>query len=244
MTTPNYSDFKTPHHRRHRNNGMGGFILIIVGLIFLLKRLNLQLPQWLFSWEMILIIIGLAVGIKHRFRNFAWIVLMGIGGVFLADDIFNFNVDLHRFIWPVGIILVGILIVFRSRNRKCMGEMGFHEKEHSTEDVLNSTVVFSGIEKMVHSKQFRGGQSTVVFGGAEYNLINAEIEGTVTLDLVQVFGGTTLIVPPTWEVKMETNTIFGGLEDKRPLTNIPADSNKVLLLKGTVIFGGIELKSY
>jgi predicted membrane protein len=246
MTTPNYSEFKAPrHHRgRHRNNGTGGIILIIIGIIFLLRTMDLQLPRWLFSWEMILIIIGLAIGAKHRFRNITWVVLVTIGGVFMAADLFDFNIDLRRFIWPVAIIGIGILVLLRSRNRKCMGELGFHETEHSTEDVLNSTVVFSGIEKTIHSKSFRGGQSTVVFGGAEYNFVNADIDGTITLDLVQVFGGSTLIVPPNWDVKMETNTIFGGLEDKRPLTNIPAETNKILLLKGTVIFGGIELKSY
>jgi hypothetical protein len=38
-------------------------------------------------------------------------------------------------------------------------------------------------------------------------------------------------------------SIFGGTDDKRQ-TLTEADPNKVLVLEGTVIFGGIEIKSY
>jgi hypothetical protein len=38
--------------------------------------------------------------------------------------------------------------------------------------------------------------------------------------------------------------IFGGIEDKRPMPATNEVSNKMLTIKGTVIFGGIDIKSY
>ena len=40
--------------------------------------------------------------------------------------------------------------------------------------------------------------------------------------------------------------IFGGVEDKRPqlADTSTVNPNKVLVLKGTCIFGGIDIKSY
>jgi len=103
--------------------------------------------------------------------------------------------------------------------------------------------IFSGIKKTILSKQFMGGEIVSVFGGAELNLTNADFTSPVVLDLVQIFGGTKLIIPANWEIRPEAATIFGGIEDKRRQPpNTHAD--KVLILKGSIIFGGVEVSSY
>jgi hypothetical protein len=38
--------------------------------------------------------------------------------------------------------------------------------------------------------------------------------------------------------------IFGGVEDKRDVHSLKIDRTKVLVLEGTCIFGGLEIKSY
>jgi hypothetical protein len=45
-------------------------------------------------------------------------------------------------------------------------------------------------------------------------------------------------------VKSEAVAILGGVEDKRNIPNIPQVPNRVLILKGFSMFGGIEIKSY
>ena len=53
------------------------------------------------------------------------------------------------------------------------------------------------------------------------------------------------MVPPNWEVRSESVAVFAGIEDKRNL--LPGsrfDPNKVLIIKGTSVFGGIEIKSF
>jgi hypothetical protein len=97
----------------------------------------------------------------------------------------------------------------------------------------------------VLSKDFKGGESVCVFGGTEINLAQADISGRVAIEIVQVFGGTKIIVPGHWKIETEELVcILGGLNDKRQLINTMTDQTKVLVLKGTCIFGGIDIKSF
>ncbi len=80
-------------------------------------------------------------------------------------------------------------------------------------------------------------------GGAEINLSQADIQGTATLDITQVMGGTKIIVPPHWEVRSQMTSVFGNIEDKRQ--NIGStDHSKVLIIDGSSVFGGIEIRNY
>jgi hypothetical protein len=107
--------------------------------------------------------------------------------------------------------------------------------------------VFGGVKKNIISKNFRGGETVTIFGGTEINLTQADVNGGVVLDLTQIFGGTKLIVPPHWRIQSKDMVaIFGGVDDKRPLLSNASteETNKVLILKGTCIFGGIDIRSY
>jgi predicted membrane protein len=113
-----------------------------------------------------------------------------------------------------------------------------------TKDTIVDVVsVFSGIKKKILSKQFAGGDIVCIFGGSEINLTNADFVSPITLELTQVFGGTKLVVPGNWEIRSEIAAIFGEVDDKRPQP-VNAISEKTIILKGTVIFGGVEVNSY
>lgn len=64
------------------------------------------------------------------------------------------------------------------------------------------------------------------------------------IELTTIFGGTKLLVPSNWSIKSEAVTIFGGIEDKRRMQTVTETPEKILLIRGTVIFGGIEIKSF
>lgn len=114
----------------------------------------------------------------------------------------------------------------------------------STESVLNISAVFGGVKKTILSKNFRGGEIVSIFGGAEVNLLHADMPGPVVIECVTIFGGTKLFIPHNWEIKSEAVAIFGGVEDKRNFPHITQVPNKTVILKGFSLFGGIEIKSY
>lgn len=103
--------------------------------------------------------------------------------------------------------------------------------------------VFSGVQRKILSKNFKGGKIAAVFGGADIDLTQADIQGEVVLKLDVVFGGVKLIVPPHWTVYNTIEGVFHGVDDKRKF-NAEAVSEKKLFLKGSVVFGGVEVRSY
>ena len=115
---------------------------------------------------------------------------------------------------------------------------------YSSDDYVDTTSIFGGCKKNILTKDFKGGDVVNVFGGTELNLSQSDINGTAVLELTTIFGGTKLIVPSHWSVKSEAVTIFGGIEDKRQVSPSLDRPEKILLLKGTVIFGGIDIKSF
>jgi predicted membrane protein len=82
-----------------------------------------------------------------------------------------------------------------------------------------------------------------MFGGVEIDLSQADINGTVVIDATQIFGGMKLLVPANWELKSDAVAIFGGVDDKRMISQT-YDGNKKLLITGFVMFGGIDIKSF
>ena len=250
-----------------------GMAIIVIGVALLLKQLGVYYPSWLFSWPMLLIVIGLANGVKHQFRNSAWFILVAIGSVFLLEDIvpgFAF-----RQYWPVVLIAIGIWFIFGrgfgdwegKRKRKLKNRFegnyqtsssdfnneqtedgqkaeNFQSNNSFSDEFIDSVAIFGGTKKNILSKSFKGGDIVSIMGGTEINLVNADINGTVVIDVTQIFGGTKIFIPATWDVSSEMAAIFGGFDDKRSLVNVLPDRSKVLVIKGTSIFGGIEIRNY
>ena len=73
---------------------------------------------------------------------------------------------------------------------------------------------------------------------------NTVVTSVVIMESNIVFGGLKITIPPHWDIKTEVTTVFGGIEDKRPVIATKIDTSKVLILKGNTIFGGIEIRSY
>lgn len=112
------------------------------------------------------------------------------------------------------------------------------------DDYINATSVFGSVNKTILSKDFKGGDITNVFGGAELNFTQADISGKVYIDVTQLFGGIKLIVPPHWQVVSDMAAIFAGIDDKRRPGTVALHPDKILVLRGTSIFAGIEIKSF
>ncbi len=121
----------------------------------------------------------------------------------------------------------------------------YNKEEPLNDDYIDSFVFMAGVKKNIVTKNFKGGQVTSVFGGAELDMTQADFEGRANLELTQVFGGTKLIVPANWEIKSELLTVLGSVEDKRPVpSTLSTETPKILVLTGTTVFGGIEIRSY
>jgi predicted membrane protein len=114
----------------------------------------------------------------------------------------------------------------------------------SGDDYLDAVSVFGGVKKTILSKDFKGGDIVNVFGGAELDFTQADINGRVIIDITQIFGGTKIIVPSHWQVVSDIAAVFAGFDDKRIRNTATPNSDKILVLKGVSIFAGVDIRSF
>lgn len=131
-----------------------------------------------------------------------------------------------------------------NENKESFSEETYGEEYSGTaNDFIDTTSIFGGGKHYIVSQNFKGGDVVNIMGGSTINLMRADLRGPATLEVVQLFGGTTIIAPAHWIIKSEMASIFGDIEDKRFHTPAVPDHSKILYIKGTSLFGGITIKS-
>lgn len=281
-------------YRNKNNDGSVafGFIILGIGVILLLKKIGFFIPGWVLTWPMILIVIGVFSLIKHEFKSFFGAIMLFLGTYFLLRNEFDLDFGLGQYIWPLGLIALGVYLITQKRkenqiledlrtkwdqkqkNQKSSssafsssvedanvvdegsGSSGAFAGNSSQDqgftrttgtsfaDRLNIDAIFSGVNRKMMSKNFQGGKITAAFGGADLDLTQVDFNGVVTIQVDIIFGGVKMIVPPHWDIRTEVTNIAAGLEDKRFFREGGVDPNKIVVLKGTILFGGLEIKSF
>lgn len=261
-----------------RNNGkvFSGLILLAVGCLLLLRQFDFFFfPSWIFSFPMLLIVIGVFTGIKNDFKKPTSFILILIGVVLLSGRILPWF-NLRSFLFPIVVIALGLWLIVRRNNQsnswnsnvgstnsdpltagnaayeadytvKPEGYIAPDAKQAGNamnDDFIDAVAVFGSVKRIIMSKDFKGGEVVNIFGGAEIDFTHADIKGVVTIEITQIFGGTKLLVPPHWQVRSDMAAIFAGIDDKR-FGNAGAQSaDKLLILKGTSIFAGVDVRSF
>lgn len=253
MRNRNYNrgNFNEWQERKQSHRMFFGLALAVVGIILFLKSMGI-IPHHLFnistSWPVILIVIGLFSGLKHKFRNNAWWILMLIGIANLTPQFMILGKPSSHFVWPAFIVVAGLAIAFRPRRprEKCYPKAGAVNTSINPDSNVNVDITFGGRKEIVTSKDFKGGLVSVSFGGCEINLTQADFtDPSVVLDLRVSFGGVEVIVPSHWEVQNEINPSFGSVEDERIIHTVTNnEAKKILILRGNCSFGSVEIKSY
>ena len=226
-------------HQENSNSKIWlGIVLVILGSYFLLENLHMIpsfLPYWLFSWETIFIIIGGSMLITGRREG---LIFLGIGTFFILPDILDIPRFRIRDWWPVILIAIGLSIFFRRRS------YGGREPNFSNDEYFKDTSIFGGSSKIITSQNLKGAQVSSIFGSSELDMTEAKLgKKDVTIDYLCIFGGSEITVPNDWTVINEMFVIFGGFSDLRSNAGTVKDPEKVIRLKGMILFGGSEVKS-
>ena len=212
-----------------------GILMIILGALFVMRNYEiLDFPYEYFTWEYFFILIGVLFLFLSRNK--------AAGFVFIAIGLFNLVPEL----WPLLLVLIGLYIIYgRSRHNRQKDDSAETEQSKSSTDYVESVSIFGGGSKIINSDNFKGGSIVSIFGGSEINLANSKLaDGENNIEITAVFGGTTLTVPPDWNVVIDVLPIFGGFSDKRMKDpNKKIQEGRTLLLKGVVLFGGGEIKT-
>jgi predicted membrane protein len=232
------------HNHLTNNRALVGVILVLVGLFLVLRNTGI-FPDFIyhiiFSWPMLLVTIGLVITIGSSGGKSSGVIVMAVGAFFLIPHIFRETFDVNMF-WPSIFIIIGIVFIFSKRK----GWNTVSTSPQVGDDYIDYVHIFSGGERQIVSENFRGGKVTAIFGGSEIDLTKAKLApGVSELEIACIFGGSTIIVPDDWNVRIDVVPILGGFGDSRKLNpGRVVDPSKQLVIKGAVIFGGGEVKSY
>jgi predicted membrane protein len=229
-----------------------GLVIIAAGTVALLSNLNVirDVDVWDW-WPVILILIGFDKIFKPReYRQFySGLVWILFGVLFLLNTLYVLDFNFWE-IWPVAIILIGLAIIrhgfFPGRHMPLGGSKNYSKDI----DFIDITTVVGGGEHGFNSQKLTGGRITTVMGGTEVDLRNADMEGdSLVLDTLTVMGGTEIYIPTDWEVIFQGVPVLGSFENKTR-KRIPANDSagkkkkaKQLIVKGTTIMGGLEVKN-
>jgi predicted membrane protein len=234
---------KEPYHNPN-NKVLIGVVLVMAGLFLILRNTGI-FPNFIdnvvFSWPMLLVTIGLVLTLSSSEKT-AGIIVMAVGGFFMIPLVFRETFHMYNMFWPAIFIIVGILFIVSRRKGFTSGAT----KGMTGDDYIDYVNIFSGVDRQVVSQNFKGGRISAVFGGTELDLTKARLApGRNDIEIACVFGGATIIVPDTWFVTIEVTPVLGGFTDSRKLTpGRTVDSTSQLVIKGAVVFGGGEIKSY
>ena len=217
-----------------------GLILIIIGGIFTLHTFHIMDIGGFFHhwWPAVLILIGLY---KLKGRDKTWGAIFFVSGSILllsTLDIINWG-SILRF-WPVLLIALGVNLIMKSRRTV---KPVTHREDRVNDDVIQSVTLFGGVDRVVTSNQFRGGDITVIFGGADLDLrqMTVDPEGC-ELNLTALFGGIEVRVSADTQVSISGTPFLGAIENNTDL--IPdSEVKQQLYIRCTTAFGGIEIRN-
>ncbi len=218
-----------------------GLILVIVGFALIAANFNLfpgGLRHIVFSWQALLILLGLFFLLSREAHATGWI-LIGIGGFFMIPQFWNVPWGWHELFWPAMLLGLGAILIVRGVSKR-------QDPIDNSVDYIDDVSIFGGGDRVISTQNFKGGRVTAIFGGSKYNMTHAQLaKGRSEIDLFTMFGGCKFIIPPDWEIKIEVSSIFGGFSDKRALRkDDPRDPSKELIIKGIAIFGGGDIVSF
>lgn len=246
--------FTTTHHPPQSKGIIFGLLLIVAGLLFLSFNfgwIDEALKPILFSWPMIFIFFSI---ISFSKRDYSLgIILLILGCFFLLPRIAGAypllipGIDpafTHNF-WPVLLILLGLIMVFRVGNckhpRKCPYRPTESDPIENVNGRIEKNVLFGGSESIFLDPVFYGGMINTTFGGVVLDLRKTTLpEGETCLDIDATFGGVELYIPGDWLVESRFHTVLGGVEDKRLISQ--PDYSRKLILQGNLTFGGCEIR--
>ncbi|MCO5934313.1 cell wall-active antibiotics response protein [Mucilaginibacter sp. RB4R14] len=248
------SDHIDETNRTPKNKVLAGVILLAVGGVLLVKQFNFFFfPNWLLSWPLGLIVLGLYFGAKHNFRKPVWFILIIIGAFNLLDDIFP-RVNWGDIGFPVILISFGLWIIMRKRNEPVIANSDYWDKKYKANPFGNTA---TATEKPLANFDTEGAagpetaeqpigsmppptpddylNATAIFGGVNKTILSKNFQGG---DITNVFGGTELDFTQAdihGRVTIDITQMFGG-------TKIIVPANWHVVPDLAAVFAGVDDK--
>ena len=215
-----------------------GLVMMSFGVLWTLDNLGIMeagpILRW---WPLLIVVYGLSrlLGIGCSRNLAAGSIVTLVGAWLLAEQLDLIHMSVFT-LWPLMLVVFGVVILTRSSRPRA--EAPFDQQAPR----VSSFAVMGGVVRKVVSSEFSGGDATAMMGGVKLDLTGARpVPGGAVLDVLVCWGGIDIKVPDTWGVVNQATVMLGGVEDRSKVP--PADARDILIIRGLVIMGGIEIKN-
>lgn len=206
-----------------------GLSILGVGLTFWLDHLGrIEAMDYLRWWPAAVLALGLAHAVQ---RQWSGAVIWSVVGTFFLLPLLGYHVTISAWrligLWPLVYCVAGGALLTQAL-RTSRGGPGFH-----------ALAVMAGNVRRLGRSDFTGGDAIAVMGACEIDLSAATLPREAAIDVLAFWGGIGIRVPHGWNVVDRTTAILGGVEDR---TDEAPEAAPRLVIRGTVIMGGLELR--
>lgn len=218
-----------------------GAVLIAIGVIFSLNAFGItDIKVFFDGWWTLFIIVPCFIGIftdREKTGNIIGL-LIGLFLLLCCQNVLSFGM-LWKLAIPAVIVIIGLKLILGGLFGDKAVKM-ISESRQNGDNIKIGCATFSGQDMNFDGEVFSGAELTAVFGGVECDLRTAIIEKDCAITASAIFGGIDIYVPDYVNVKINSNSIFGGVsgKNKRP----PIQGGVTLYINATCIFGGIDIK--
>lgn len=225
---------------RTTRNIIWGIVLVAVGVCLAANALNLFHFNLFFDgWWTLFIIIPALNGLITEGDKKGNLIVLAIGVLLLlaCQEVISFDI-LWKLLLPIIIIICGLSLIFKNT---------FDKEVNKTIDKLNKKLnqnegfaaTFSG-QNIKVDEEFKGTTLNAVFGGIKLDLRNAIIKEDAVINATAIFGGIDIIAPDDVIIKVKSNSIFGGVGNKKD--TVKGEKAKTIYINATCVFGGVDVK--
>lgn len=221
-------------------NILWGIILVIIGVIIGLNTIGItDIDIFFDGWWTLVIIVPCFIGLFTNKDKTGNIIGLLVGVILLLgmQNIIDFNL-IWKLLLPSIIVIIGLSLIFKNTfNSKINNEIKKLNNKNTKDNEYCAT--FSGQRIAFPNEEFKGATLNSVFGSITCDLREAKIKEDVVINASSVFGGIDIIVPDDVNIKIKSNSIFGGVNNKKKNNE---DKKYTIYVNASCLFGGVDIK--
>ena len=221
-------------------NILWGIILVIIGVIIGLNTIGItDIDIFFDGWWTLVIIVPCIIGLFTNKDKTGNIIGLLVGVILLLgmQNIIDFNL-IWKLLLPSIIVIIGLSLIFKNTfNSKINNEIKKLNNKNTKNNEYCAT--FSGQRIDFPNEEFKGATLNSVFGSITCDLREAKIKEDVVINASSVFGGIDIIVPDDVNIKIKSNSIFGGVNNKKKNNE---DKKYTIYVNASCLFGGVDIK--
>ena len=221
-------------------NILWGIILVIIGVIIWLNTIGItDIDIFFDGWWTLVIIVPCFIGLFTNKDKTGNIIGLLVGVILLLgmQNIIDFNL-IWKLLLPSIIVIIGLSLIFKNTfNSKINNEIKKLNNKNTKDNEYCAT--FSGQRIDFPNEEFKGATLNSVFGSITCDLREAKIKEDVVINASSVFGGIDIIVPDDVNIKIKSNSIFGGVNNKKKNNE---DKKYTIYVNASCLFGGVDIK--